>query len=344
MSHRTARRLRAAGLLLAVLAARPGIAAPVAAAARDEPSRLFGDWLAACDNGLDCVGYGFGTGDTQATLILSRPRGAAPTMVLVLQPDRTLRPPVLRLQPARHGPAVTVRMQAADDGMMRGSLTAGEVTALLPFLRNGGRLLLTLPAPGGRAVPFGVIGLAGAGPAMDWIDERQRHPAVSLPVPVRVAAAGGPPPDTHHVPPAVGALPAVQACRRQDADDPATDTAAWRLSRTVSLWQVPCGSGNFDRAALYVLADPAGTRASLAGFTSLPQMAARPAGILVNAEVAADGTGIIAVEPSRGLGDCGDVRSYRWDGTRFRLILARLMTACHGLAVQDWPIVYRAGP
>ena len=92
-----------------------------------------------------------------------------------------------------------------------------------------------------------------------------------------------------------------------------------------------------------MLSDTGTVRASLAGFTTLSQMAPRPPGILVNVEPGPDGTGITAIQPSRGLGDCGDLRSYRWDGTRFRLTLARLMIACRGLAPEDWPVVYRSG-
>ncbi len=334
-----------AGLVLAAaLPTQPAAAA--AAPAHDEPSHRFGDWLAACDNQLDCIADGFGAGDTPAALLLSRPRGAPFTVTLVLRPDGSPRPDSLRLQAARRGPAVSVRLHPAEDGTSRGGLTAGEVTALLPSLRSGGRLTLTQLAshPGARGAVFGSIGLADAGAALDWIEERQRRLPEPLPAIPAVPPGDGAPIDRHRVPLAVAALPSVRACRRQDADDPATDTGAWRLSRTVSLWQIPCGSGNFDRSTLFVLAGPGGERASPAGFTTLSQMALHPPGILVNAETGADGNKITAIEPSRGLGDCGDLRSYRWDGTRFRLALARLMTACRGLGPEDWPVIYRTRP
>ena len=70
-------------------------------------------------------------------------------------------------------------------------------------------------------------------------------------------------------------------------------------------------------------------------------MAPHPPGVLVDAEPGPDARDIAATAPKRGLGDCGDFRSYRWDGSRYRLVLARLMTACRGLGVEDWPVVYR---
>jgi hypothetical protein len=332
------------GVRVALGIALGGVLPAVAAepAARDLPSQSFGDWLAACDNGGDCTAYGFGTGDNPATLILSRPRGGAPAITLIVQPDGA-RPSSLRLQEARHGPAVTIRLSSSGPGTLRGTLSAGEVAALLPVLGSGGRLVLSrLPArPGGRPAPLGAIRLAGVAAALDWIAERQRRALDPLPALRPSPPSDGPQPDPRHLPAAVASMAAVRACRRQDAGDgPGTDDAAWRLDRSFTLWSIPCGSGNFDRQTLFVLAGAHGS-AALASFTALAQMSPHPPGVLVNAETGADGRDISATAPSRGLGDCGDFRNYRWDGSRYRLVLARLMTACRGLSVEDWPVVYR---
>lgn len=336
------------GVAAAALALAPIIARAAPAAPRDGPTRTFGDWLAACDNGGDCSVYGFGADDSQATLLLALPRGSAPAVTLILQPDPALRPVSIRLQATHRGPAVTVRLAAGraagrNGGASRGILSAGEVAALLPGLRGGGRLLLVaLPGPGGHAQPVGAIRLSGAGAALDWIADRQRHPPEPLPVAASAPAVDIAQPDPRHVPAVVAGLPAVRACRRQDDDDPAADTAAWALGGSVSLWRIACGSGNFDRDTLFVLQGPRPGEAAPAAFGSLAGMMQRPPGMLANAETTPDGRELIATEPSRGLGDCGDVRSYRWDGMRFRLREARLMTACRGLAPEDWPLVYRS--
>lgn len=332
--------------VMSACVASSGIAAPARPAPPD-PSRPFGDWLAACDNLGDCAAYGFGADDTAATLVLGLPLMGPITATMIMQPDRSSHPSALRLQPPRHAATVTVRLVADDGGTMRGSLSPGEVAPLLSALRGGGRMTLLLPRAGARPVMFGGIHLAGAAGALAWIEQRQHRPPEPPPSPSPSPPPPSPPPfeaatpNLHSVPAAVATLPTVRACARQDADDPATDIAAWRLSPTVTLWQLPCGSGNFDRASLFVLADTRLGRAAPAGFASLPQVAPRAPGVLVNAQTGPDGQTITATEPSRGLNDCGDVRSYRWDGVRFSLTLARLMTACRGVAPQDWPVVYR---
>lgn len=317
------------------------------AASHDEPpSRLFGDWLAACDNAGDCSAYGFGADDAAATLIVSRPRGASSNVALVLQPDRPVRSMLVRLQPVRRGAAVSVRLQPAPPGhslgdTLRGALTAGEVAVLMPELQQGGRLLLQ--HPGGT----GTIRLAGAGPAFDWITERQRRPPAALPV-IRAPAAPpagdetGDGPATR-MPDRVAVLAAVRACRRDNEDDPGSMAEAWPIAAAVTLWQVPCGSGNFDHLSLFVLTRRAPGRllAEPVMLAAPRQVPPHPIGMLANAELDQGGREITATEPSRGLGDCGDVRRYRWDGQRYRLVLARLMIACRGLAPDDWPIIYR---
>lgn len=318
-------------------------------ASREEPaSRAFGDWLATCDNRLDCVLDGFGADDTPATLILSRPHGGLATATLVLQPDQPHDPTSVRLQLGRHGPSVAMPMQSATGaGPIRGVLDTAGTAILVPILRSGGRLSLMSQHGGGvrpdsRGGGLGTIRLAGAGAALDWIEARQRRQPEPLPLVQSPPADMLLRADPHRVPAMVSALPVVRACGRQDADDPSRAPAAWSLTAAVTLWQVPCGSGNFDSSSLFVLTDADLRHAVPAVFWSPPQVGPGQPGQLVNAQVGRNGLEIVATEPRRGLGDCGDQRVYRWDGVRYRLILARLMIACHGLTPEDWPVVYRS--
>lgn len=335
----------------AVLLAATGHAAATRAvpAPHEEPaSRAFGDWLATCDNRLDCVLDGFGADDTPATLILSRPRGGTAPAMLVLQPDQPHYPALMRLQLGRHGLSVAIPMQASTGaGPVRGALDPAATATLVSMLRAGGRLSLVGQHVGGartdgRIGALGTIRLAGAGAALDWIEARQHRQPEPLPL-VQSPPADMPlPADPHRVPPIVSALPVVRACSHQDADDPSRDPTAWSLTAAITLWQVPCGSGNFDSSSLFVLTDSRLHSAVPAGFRSPPQVGPGQPGQLVNAQVGRNGREIVATEPRRGLGDCGDQRVYRWDGVRYRLVLARLMIACHGLAPEDWPVVYRS--
>ncbi|MGI4746110.1 MAG: DUF1176 domain-containing protein [Janthinobacterium lividum] len=335
----------------AMLLASVGHAAVVRAlpASHEEPaSRTFGDWLATCDNQLDCVLDGFGADDTPATLILSRPHGGSAPAILVLQPDQPHYPASVRLQLGRHGPSVVMPMLSSTGaGPVRGALSPAATATLVSMLRTSGRLSLLGQHIGGvrpdtRIGGLGTIRLAGAATALDWIEARQHRQPEPLPL---VRSPPGDmllPADPHRVPSMVSALPMVRACGHQDADDPSRDPAAWSLTATVTLWQVPCGSGNFDSSSLFVLTDSNLHRAVQAVFWSPPQVGPGQPGQLVNAQVGRNGLEIVATEPRRGLGDCGDQRVYRWDGVRYRLTLARLMIACHGLAPEDWPVVYRS--
>ncbi len=320
------------------------LSAPAAAATpgpnADAPVQMSGDWLAACDNLLDCTAYAFGADDAPAVLLIVRGHDRPTTATLILRADGPRPLAAVRLAAPRHGPAITVRLQPGAAGTLRGTLSAGEVGLLLPVLHGGGRLpLLPVVRPGIRAAPLGVLRLVGAAPALDWIEARQRRmPELLAPVPSPAPLNSSPSPDPRHPPPAVAALAAVRDCRRQDAEAATDETAATRLSATTSVWLVPCGSGNFDRAMLIVLAGPG--QAAVARLGVPPGFPARPPGLLVNVQASSDGRELGADEPSRGLGDCGDTRTYRWDGARYRLASAQLMPVCHGLAPEDWPVVY----
>ncbi len=337
----------AATLAAAILHTARAVAATTGSSL-DAPIEATGDWLAACDNLQDCRAYGFDADDGPAVLLVVRDRDRPAAATLILRADAPRPLAAIRLLPPRRGAAITVRLQPGTRGTLRGALSAGEVGLLLPVLRDGGRLLLLPIAspgsgsgarPGDRAVPLGVLRLAGAASALDWIGARQRRmPEQPPPIPSPAASDLGPPPDPRRLPPAVAALAAVRDCGRQDAEAATDATAAFRLSAAVSLWQIPCGSGNFDRTTLFVLAMPG--RAASARFGVPSGFPARPPGLLVNVQASADGRELGADEPSRGLGDCGDTRTYRWDGTRYRLVSARLMPVCHGLAPEDWPVVY----
>ncbi|MCQ8279456.1 DUF1176 domain-containing protein [Acetobacteraceae bacterium KSS8] len=293
-----------------------------------------GAWLGACDNRRDCAAYGFADDDS-AVLLLHLPRGREPSGTLLLRFDRPDRAEGVRLQLGRRGAALSLRALPGEAGLARAALDASAVRTVLPWLHQSGRFFaVTQGRPSLRAV----FRLSGASPVLDWIVRAQRRAVEPGP---RIAASPGPAADVPDPmpPPAVASLPAVRACASQDSEQPGQGPSASSLSGRVVLWRIPCGSGNFSQDSLFVLDN--GRTAALAAFPVPPQFPARAPGILVNAEL--DGPDALqAVEPSRGLDDCGDTRRYLWDGRRFVLERAQLMLACHGLAVEDWPVVYRA--
>jgi hypothetical protein len=44
----------------------------------------------------------------------------------------------------------------------------------------------------------------------------------------------------------------------------------------------------------------------------------------------------------RGIGDCGSTSDWVWDGRAFRMVGAKSMPECHGVAEADWAPLYRA--
>ncbi len=317
-----------------------------ARAADDPVSHRAGSWLGVCDNLLDCAIFGFSDDDT-ATLILSEPHGRAASGTLLLRPPRPLHGQPVRLQADRRPAALTLHPgPEAEAGQVRVRLDEAALQALLPMLAAGGRLAVTLPSARSpaRATPLAIIRLAGAAPVLDWTVRARRHMPLPSVAPL-VAAGSTPRPLPATAPPAaVTSLAATRSCLTQSSEGPDGGVSGYALSAHLQLWQIPCGSGNFDRLSLFVLADTDAGTAAPASFATPPQIVPHPPGMLVNAEIGDDGLSLTATEPSRGLNDCGDLRRYRWDGTRFRLSLARLMAACHGLTPEDWPTIYRDTP
>ncbi len=314
-----------------------GMLACVPAGAREaEPplSLRAGGWLAACDNERFCTAYGFADDDS-AVLLLRMPRGRDPSGALLLRFDRPNRPEIVRLQLGRRGAPLSLRFRPGEAGQARAVLDESAVRMVLPWLRQSGRLFaVTQGRPSLRAVFW----LSGASSVLDWIARAQRRPAEPG-VRIAEAPASGPVPPDAVPPPVVASLAAVRACAAQDSEQPGQGPTASALSGGTVLWRIPCGSGNFSQDSLFVL--ESGRTATVATFPVPPQFPVRQPGILVNAETDGPDT-LLATEPSRGLDDCGDTRRYRWDGRRFQLARAQLMLACHGLAVEDWPVVYRA--
>ena len=247
------------------------------------------------------------------------------------------------LLPRRPEPVATVlrAVPGADPDLpRRGTLSTAETTAVLAVLRGGGRMRFvsggTRPGP----LPFALLRLAGAVPVLDWIAERQHHlPEPPPPLP-RPPLFDGPRPDPSRPPAPLLALPAASGCERESDPDGvgARDLQAWQLDAGTVLWAVPCGSDNFSRSTLFLLAG--GDAVRPVAFPDLPHDPATASDLLDNAVVDPDGRRIDSLRLGRGLGDCGEARSFGWDGSGFRLTSARLMPLCRGLPPADWPLVY----
>ena len=55
-----------------------------------------------------------------------------------------------------------------------------------------------------------------------------------------------------------------------------------------------------------------------------------------------DGSVLVNFAKGRGLGDCGILQHWVWDGERFRMVLGQHMEECRGAI--EWPTLFRAEP
>ena len=62
--------------------------------------------------------------------------------------------------------------------------------------------------------------------------------------------------------------------------------------------------------------------------------------ILVNADFDPKSQIMVTFAKARGIGDCGDVTDWIWDGKAFRVISQDTMPACRGVLSDDWPALF----
>ena len=122
------------------------------------------------------------------------------------------------------------------------------------------------------------------------------------------------------------------------------ERTSYRLDAKTSLLQIGCGAGAYNGSDAYYIARG---KAGAMRFTPAPfdqdlgeLKAEGDAPVLVNSSYDA-ATGLITHDnEGRGMGDCGTMASWLWDGTRFRLTRLAKMDECRG--VRDWPSLWTA--
>lgn len=303
--------------------------ADMATPPRPLPLARFGDWAVGCDNGGTCQA---GTlmpedGDGPA-LTLSIERGPGPGAPLAIR-LRSREPITLPLTAQVDGEAVMRGGTRRDDAI---ALTGAPAMALATRLATG--RTLTLIDAGGTTVA--TLPLKGASAVLRRIDDRQGRVGTTG----AIVARGGKP-DTRPAPP----LPVVRAAMIRgeaalldpllitrmrdmagcDDDDHLPDVTTKTLDGPRTLAIVPCATGAYNvLSALFVIergtAVPVSFDAPLAGDSD---------GDMVYNATFDDGI-LATFAKGRGLGDCGVMQRYAWDGARFRLIERREMAECRG--------------
>jgi len=327
------------------------ILALLAAAAAPQPADLktFQDWIVGCDNGAACHAVALMPEDwPEDGLTMSVQRGpeagAQPVLAFEIGADSNA------ASVSADGRRLAVRLVGAE-GQTR--VTPADTAAMIAALRSAGRV--ELQSADGK--PLGAVSLRGASAALLYMDEKQRRTgtATALVRPGTRPPAGPPPPL-----PVVAAQPLSSArplaltaaglaalrrkhgCTIDEVGGPEeAETAA--LGPAESLLLLACGSGayNVSHVPFVLRRGRGGVQATIAAFDVRPgwwEGEDKP--ILVNAAWEKERGLLTSFSKGRGLGDCGTISDYAWDGRAFRLVEQSEMSECRGSV--DYITTWRA--
>jgi hypothetical protein len=322
------------------------------AAAAPQPAdlRTFRDWTIGCDNGRQCMAVSLLPEDRDlrigTSMLIERPAGpeGAP-IVSIGHEEGTVT--------ALSIDGVVQRRIRFTDREGRVRVDPRDSRALIAAMLRGSTLTLL----DRRRTDIGAISLSGITAALLYMDEQQQRlngvtalvrrgtrsasaapappalPRIAEPVP-----AGGITPVA--VPPRVARdMLADAGCNDSDRPLPAE---GYRLDNRHYVAVATCGAGAYNTTSKVLIA----TRPDYAD--------ARPARFDLSMAIGPDETpGVLpggywdkaanrlkSFFKGRGLGDCGSMQSWGWDGTRFRLIEQRTMGECRG--ARDYIAVWRA--
>ena len=295
--------------------------------------KIFGDWAVACDNVARCEATALQapeqSGETPSQMLLTREPGTG-ALAIAIDPADPIAGPVTLFVKGKPVAAGTI----ADAYRARG----GDAEALAKAMALAGGGWLELRSGAKRIAR---VSLAGFVEMSRYIAAEQvRTGARALPIvaALRPATAA---PET----PTRGQLGAL--AKRADCDAAAVPgdlpVERYRLDARATLVLIPCGAGayNFNTAAFILRSG----QDAPAEFDVPPGWRDGDApAILTNASFStSDGDAVLASSAKgRGIGDCGTAQRWVWDGSRFRMIEARVLEACRGSI--NWLTVFRATP
>ncbi len=359
----------------ALLAAATCIAAcGIARADERGEIRTFRDWIVACDNTRTCRAFGMPKQDTMIGVALRIDRSgtadAQPVINIVLDRDIGGGTGLRLSASADGGPAtdIIVGRTASQDEETITVTDRALAERLIADIRRGQSLSVSLDPAGNPQQPSDPISLDGAMAALLWMDEQQgrigsrgalarpgdgraRPP---LPTEPPRAPAERRLPDQGDVArrleavraPVLAAFRALPADTCEDEDNPAI--AAHRLAESLLLVAVQCWRGAYQSSDIHFLVrEGAVPQVRPASFPRprTPSPDARPEpyddAILTTSDVDAATGRVAHFAKGRGIGDCGEVAEWQWDGERFRPIRLDVMPTCRGLTPPNWFSLYR---
>lgn len=309
--------------------------AAAAATAQPQPLRSFADWIIGCDNGGRCTAEALqpvdwdGDPDTRFNLTLIRDAGAsAPVRI---DWDNDIANSITLLVDGRVVAANVTRNMA---------LPAAAVQAL----RQGRQA--TLRTVNGARLSASLAGLSATLLAMDDAQGRVGTSSALVRPGTRAMTAAVPVLPLIVRPAASSAAPRTLTAERAAAfiaDDlancgderPPVDVLAHRLDAGHSLVMIPqmCSNGAYNYFTTIMIVDEQG-RVSPARFEMDPGMGGEigdpPGNVAVNVTYDEATRVLTTYAKGRGIGDCGTISDFVWDGSRFAVSQRFEMSECRG--------------
>ncbi|MES2035987.1 MAG: DUF1176 domain-containing protein [Pseudomonadota bacterium] len=331
----------------------------VGAPAQAGGTKIFKDWMAACDNVAACSAYAFGGEDFDYAgyVLIHREAGPdAPLRLTVVIPpadDHVVDAPVTWKAVLDGAPLDDFAAIAAtpdDNGSWRVELTPARSQAFVEAVRNGDDLVLMRGDD--QAARFS---LAGISATLLWFDETQdrlgttsailrKGPRSSPPAPAAPVVVRGPDTPQAGLPrtlsAAVAARPELKSCEVDYGS--ADDLTVARLSPGTLLWAIPCSRGAYNTIFAMLLSDEAGGHVRRAVFPNTPGAGADQTGELMNISYDPATRTLSNFDKARGIGDCGAMSDWVWTGKAFVLSAQSMMPDCRGVGPDDWPSVWKA--
>ncbi|MEG8039568.1 DUF1176 domain-containing protein [Sphingomonas sp. LR60] len=294
--------------------------------------KTFRDWTVACDNVARCAMASLGTDADFPAVTMQVARAAGPDGAVEVALD----------MPQGDGDApATLRIDgrafAVGGNGLSGAAAAAIAHALadattIEALDTGGKRLGTISAAGASAALRYIDAQQGRAGTVTALVARGDRPAATVPAAraaprVRGVAFGGE---------AAALAPALLAGMRRTAEcDPSfsgPDPRAYGLADGAMLVLLPCSAGAYNEIdALFVVRDGKATPAKVdapSGFEETGADSQTPVHSVINGDV--EGGVLRSYAKGRGLGDCGVMQSFVWDGERLRLVEQRSMGECRG--------------
>ena len=236
----------------------------------------------------------------------------------------------------------------------RVTLTAEQAGAFIATLNQATGLGVALLA--GTAPPEEkIVSLDGAVAALRFMDAEQRRAGGVT----AIVAKGPAPASAVPEPPALPVVTAVEIAEIaaplparppgvRAGEDCSSLTGvehvyrAFKLDAQRTLWGACQNWGAYNQDyKFFIVAKNHASLAAIDGYTQ-PGRASPNPGMLASPVLDKDGKTILSVFENEGGGDCAFPPIWVWDGQALRLVEQRAMPICRGVAIEDWPIIFKA--